>query len=134
MSGEPAPNDEHGARSAVARGDVAMSDRIIDCADCRRRFVWSAGEQRFYRERGLSAPKRCPTCVSRRRNEQRAGMRSEVGAPAKPPPRSDQRWAAAMKKARQPMQEYIRPQRPSQQIRPRYRTWWDNPFYRHTSV
>jgi uncharacterized membrane protein YsdA (DUF1294 family) len=111
-----------------------MSDRIIDCADCRRRFVWSAGEQRFYRERGLSAPKRCPNCVSRRRNEQRVGMRSEVGAPAKPPPHLNQRWGAAMKQARQPRQEHIRPQQTPQRARPHDRSWWDNPFYRHTSV
>ncbi len=29
---------------------------------CGRRFSWSVGEQRFYRERGLQAPRRCPGC------------------------------------------------------------------------
>jgi len=46
-----------------------MSDEIIECVDCGRRFIWSYGEQRYYRERGLSAPRRCKECRARRRLE-----------------------------------------------------------------
>lgn len=46
-----------------------MSDQIIECVECGRKFVWSHGEQRYYRERGLSAPKRCEECRARRKHE-----------------------------------------------------------------
>jgi uncharacterized membrane protein YsdA (DUF1294 family) len=46
-----------------------MSDQIIECVECGRKFVWSYGEQRYYRERGLSAPKRCEECRARRKHE-----------------------------------------------------------------
>ena len=37
-------------------------DLAIACRDCTRTFVWTAGEQAYYRERELHAPKRCPAC------------------------------------------------------------------------
>jgi len=39
-----------------------MSDQHIECIDCGRVFTWTVGEQQFYRQRGLSAPKRCSEC------------------------------------------------------------------------
>jgi uncharacterized membrane protein YsdA (DUF1294 family) len=48
-----------------------MSDEIIECVECGRKFVWSHGEQRYYRERGLSAPKRCEDCRARRRERRK---------------------------------------------------------------
>jgi len=44
-----------------------MSDEVIECIDCGRKFVWSYGEQRYYKEHGLAAPKRCQVCRSRQR-------------------------------------------------------------------
>jgi len=44
-----------------------MSDQRIECIDCGRQFTWTAGEQRFYREHGLSPPKRCEDCRQGRR-------------------------------------------------------------------
>jgi uncharacterized membrane protein YsdA (DUF1294 family) len=44
-----------------------MRDQIIGCVECGRQFVWTYGEQRYYRERGLSSPKRCKNCRARRR-------------------------------------------------------------------
>ena len=58
-----------------------MSDERIECVRCGQAFIWSAGEQRFYRERGLDRPKHCPDCRSQRRNEGRSGMRGLVGSP-----------------------------------------------------
>jgi hypothetical protein len=37
-------------------------DETIQCERCGRHFTWSYGEQRFYRERNLHRPKRCPKC------------------------------------------------------------------------
>lgn len=45
-----------------------MSDQRIECVDCGRVFTWTEGEQQFYRERGLSPPKRCPDCRRRKRS------------------------------------------------------------------
>ncbi len=50
-----------------------MSDEAITCVDCGRNFFWTYSEQRYYKERGLSAPKRCPECRSRRRFDQASG-------------------------------------------------------------
>jgi len=56
-----------------------MSDERIECVECGRAFIWSAGEQRYYQERRLDRPKRCPSCRSHRRSESRSGMRGLVG-------------------------------------------------------
>ena len=43
--------------------DDTLEDQLIHCMDCREGFVWSAGEQAFYRTKGLSnPPKRCKPC------------------------------------------------------------------------
>ncbi|HEV7699550.1 MAG TPA: zinc-ribbon domain containing protein [Pyrinomonadaceae bacterium] len=43
--------------------DDSLEDQTIHCMDCRESFVWSAGEQAFYRTKGLSnPPKRCKSC------------------------------------------------------------------------
>jgi uncharacterized membrane protein YsdA (DUF1294 family)/DNA-directed RNA polymerase subunit RPC12/RpoP len=52
-----------------------MGDETIRCIDCGRTFVWSYGEQRYYRARGLSRPKRCPDCRSQKRASRGAGSR-----------------------------------------------------------
>ena len=58
-----------------------MSDERIECVECGRTFIWSAGEQRYFREHGLVRPKHCLDCRSQRRNESRSGMRGLVGPP-----------------------------------------------------
>jgi ubiquinone/menaquinone biosynthesis C-methylase UbiE len=58
-----------------------MGDRTIQCIDCGRTFVWSYGEQRYYKEHGLTAPKRCPTCRAHKRQAQEPGMRGFSGLP-----------------------------------------------------
>jgi CxxC-x17-CxxC domain-containing protein len=49
-----------------------MSDRTLTCRDCGQPFVFTAGEQAFYQERGFSDPQRCPTCRARRKAERAA--------------------------------------------------------------
>jgi CxxC-x17-CxxC domain-containing protein len=42
-------------------------DKIISCRDCGTEFVFTAGEQGFYAERGFVEPVRCPGCRAVRR-------------------------------------------------------------------
>jgi CxxC-x17-CxxC domain-containing protein len=43
-------------------------DEMLNCVDCGREFVFSAGEQRFYEEKGFqNKPNRCPDCRSARK-------------------------------------------------------------------
>ncbi len=40
-----------------------MEDKKLVCKDCGNTFIWTAGEQEFYQQKGLTnEPKRCPDC------------------------------------------------------------------------
>lgn len=40
-----------------------FQDKEIDCIDCGNDFVWTSGEQLFFRDKGLKhPPKRCKPC------------------------------------------------------------------------
>ena len=53
-------------------------DEMLNCVDCGRQFVFSAGEQRFYEQKGFqNKPNRCPDCRSARK-----AMRSQNGGSA----------------------------------------------------
>ena len=40
-----------------------MEDRTLVCKDCSQEFVFTAGEQEFYKEKGFeNDPVRCPDC------------------------------------------------------------------------
>ncbi len=40
-----------------------FEDKIIRCIDCGSDFVWTIGEQTFFRDKGLqNPPKRCKEC------------------------------------------------------------------------
>jgi len=46
---------------------MEYSDRVLRCVECGTDFVFTAGEQLFYAEKGFrNEPKRCKTCKSRR--------------------------------------------------------------------
>ncbi len=50
-------------------------DETLVCEDCGKEFVFSAGEQEFYAEKGLvNKPKRCPDCRKARRKHNRRRM------------------------------------------------------------
>ena len=38
------------------------TDVTVVCVECGVEFNWSAGDQNFYAERGLTPPKRCKPC------------------------------------------------------------------------
>lgn len=42
-------------------------DRVLTCIQCRGEFVFTAGEQQFYAEKGFkNEPKRCKSCKAKR--------------------------------------------------------------------
>jgi DNA-directed RNA polymerase subunit RPC12/RpoP len=45
-----------------------MPDRTIVCKDCGKEFVFTEGEQAFYKEKGFeNDPVRCPECRKARK-------------------------------------------------------------------
>jgi hypothetical protein len=42
-------------------------DKILKCLDCGESFVFTAGEQAYFRSKSLSAPRRCQPCRNRRK-------------------------------------------------------------------
>ena len=53
-----------------------MADKTLICKDCGAEFVFTAGEQQFYQEKGFTnKPQRCKACrdarKAQRNNEQR---------------------------------------------------------------
>jgi len=55
-----------------------MSDLDITCAECGNTFPFTEREQDYYRERGLSNPKRCKACRDARRSSF-GGARQGIG-------------------------------------------------------
>lgn len=41
---------------------MSGSDLLLMCSDCGQEFVFTAGEQQFFQERGYSSPRRCKPC------------------------------------------------------------------------
>jgi CxxC-x17-CxxC domain-containing protein len=51
-----------------------LQDKTLTCRDCSGNFIFTAGEQGFYIEKGLmNEPQRCPTCRANRRRERSGG-------------------------------------------------------------
>ena len=49
-------------------------DQYLKCSDCGEEFIFTAGEQAFYREKGLThAPTRCKRCRDQRKNQRSEG-------------------------------------------------------------
>ena len=48
-----------------------MTDKIMTCRDCGSEFVFSVGEQEFYKEKGFdNEPKRCLACRRAKKAQQ----------------------------------------------------------------
>ncbi|MBO5955518.1 MAG: zinc-ribbon domain containing protein [Clostridia bacterium] len=43
-------------------------DRFLVCKECSGMFVWSAGEQDFFKKRNLHRPRRCKICRELKKN------------------------------------------------------------------
>lgn len=63
-----------------------MPDQQFRCATCGEPFVWTAGEQRYYRERGLQPPRNCPACRRARREGRPPAAHPTAPAPRQPAP------------------------------------------------
>lgn len=58
-------------------------DKTLVCKDCGAEFVWTAGEQEFYAQKGFqNAPVRCKACrdAKKQRNNQFNSRRRAAGA------------------------------------------------------
>lgn len=52
---------------------MEFQDKTLQCRDCGQTFVFTAGEQGFFVEKGLAnEPQRCATCRASRRRERNA--------------------------------------------------------------
>lgn len=62
---------------------MSFTDKTLTCRDCGASFVFTAGEQDFYTNRGFAnEPSRCPSCRSVRgaqRDGGSGGMRTSDG-------------------------------------------------------
>lgn len=61
-------------KEKIEKQKPELHDLIVQCVECKKPFLFTAGEQAFYQERGLAAPKRCPACRLKRRNQPRTGI------------------------------------------------------------
>jgi len=79
---------------------MSFSDKSISCRECGATFLWSAGEQEFYQQKGLlHEPQRCPECRQKAKAERAAAREqnmhdiicSNCGQPGRVPfaPRTD---------------------------------------------
>lgn len=51
-----------------------MADKTLNCKDCNNEFIFSEGEQAFYKEKGFeNEPQRCPDCRRAKKAQRRGG-------------------------------------------------------------
>lgn len=56
-------NLSNGVNLKDSNPEADFEDQMINCIDCGKDFVWSVGEQVFFRDKGLkNPPKRCKPC------------------------------------------------------------------------
>lgn len=62
------------APSTAAAEAPEFADRAIQCIDCNKDFIWTVGEQVFFRDKRLqNPPKRCKEC-KQAKNERLAAI------------------------------------------------------------
>ena len=53
-----------------------MADKKVICKDCEKEFLFTEGEQAFYKEKGFeNEPQRCPECRKARKAQNNRGFR-----------------------------------------------------------
>lgn len=60
-----------GYKGGSGSGSQTLEGTQIVCMECKRSFVFEEGEQKFYKMRGLTPPKRCPSCRRHKRRHHR---------------------------------------------------------------
>ena len=59
-----------------------MEDKTIKCKDCGKEFVFSVGEQEFYKEKGFTNdPVRCPECRRAKKEQNRRYLNYYIKVP-----------------------------------------------------
>lgn len=49
-----------------------MADKALICKDCQKEFMFTEGEQAFYKEKGFeNDPQRCPECRAEKKSQRR---------------------------------------------------------------
>ena len=67
-------------RSAAEINGEMLADRAIKCVDCGEDFVWTAGEQTFFHDKGLkNEPKRCKPCKQAKNERLAAIVAAQAG-------------------------------------------------------
>ncbi|HXD29988.1 MAG TPA: zinc-ribbon domain containing protein [Pyrinomonadaceae bacterium] len=65
---------EEKVRETHIEAESEFDDRNIKCVDCGETFIWTAGEQVFFHDKGLkNEPKRCKGC-KQAKNERLAAI------------------------------------------------------------
>lgn len=60
---------------------MAFADKTLTCRDCGTQFVFTAGEQEFYANKGFAnEPTRCPSCRQARKASGGMGGGSRMGS------------------------------------------------------
>jgi CxxC-x17-CxxC domain-containing protein len=50
-----------------------MQDQTLVCKDCGKEFIWTAGEQEFYQQKGFTnPPSRCPEDRKKKKDQMRS--------------------------------------------------------------
>ncbi len=53
---------------------MEFQDKTLTCKECGKEFIWTAGEQKFFSDKGLTnQPSRCPDCRKNRKSNDRSG-------------------------------------------------------------
>src|SRR5262245_30923619 len=64
-------------RNSVTGRAMEYQDKNLNCADCGGPFIFTAGEQKFYQEKGFGhEPKRCKECRAKRKGDSGVADRS----------------------------------------------------------
>jgi CxxC-x17-CxxC domain-containing protein len=68
------------ANGEWGHAEMEFEDLTIKCVDCGSDFIWTAGEQVFFHDKGLkNAPKRCKPC-KQAKNERLAAIAAAQAA------------------------------------------------------
>ncbi|PKM82354.1 MAG: zinc-binding protein [Firmicutes bacterium HGW-Firmicutes-14] len=58
---------------------MTFEDKTLVCKDCGNEFIFTAGEQEFFAEKGFeNEPQRCRDCRSNRRSARNSGRPREM--------------------------------------------------------
>jgi DNA-directed RNA polymerase subunit RPC12/RpoP len=54
----------------LKKEESVVADKTLVCKDCGKEFIFTEGEQAFYKEKGFeNEPQRCPECRKARKQQ-----------------------------------------------------------------